>query len=157
MYRQRSIQPIRPRIIYDASDIQLAFRRFQQPEHMGKIVVQIPEDLSLLHHVPLAPPLNLDNEASYLLVGGFGGLGRAVISWMVQRGARNFVVISRKAGQFIKDREFITGVESLGCSIQPSPGSVERYEDLEKAISMAPSRIKGVIHLGMVLKVGCTT
>jgi hypothetical protein len=153
MYRQGNIQPIHPRIIYEASDIQLAFRRFQQPEHMGKIIVQLPEDLSLLHHIPLAPPLVLDSGASYLIVGGFGGLGRAAITWMIQRGARNFVVITRKAGQSNKDREFIKDIESLGCSIGASPGNVERYEDLKTAISMATSQIKGVIHLAMVLRV----
>ncbi|KAJ9488614.1 hypothetical protein VN97_g4706 [Penicillium thymicola] len=36
-----------------------------------------------------------DPNASYVLVGGFGGIGRSVARWMVTRGAKNFIFVAR--------------------------------------------------------------
>jgi hypothetical protein len=37
------------------------------------------------------------HDVSYLFVGGFGGIGRAVSTWMVEQGALYLVYLSRSA------------------------------------------------------------
>jgi hypothetical protein len=34
-------------------------------------------------------------DASYLLVGGLGGIGRAIASWMVENGAKYLILVNR--------------------------------------------------------------
>jgi len=34
-------------------------------------------------------------ESTYLIAGGFGGLGRAMAQWLVRRGARHLILLSR--------------------------------------------------------------
>ena len=39
--------------------------------------------------------LKFDPNASYLIAGGLGGLGRSIARWLVERGVRNLVLLSR--------------------------------------------------------------
>ncbi|KAJ8066765.1 hypothetical protein OCU04_004153 [Sclerotinia nivalis] len=98
-------------------------------------------------------PLHLDGEASYLLTGGLGGLGKPIATWLVEHGARSLIFISRSAGKKVEDQEFFRELESSGCSVSTVAGFVESMEDVQKAIGLAPRRIAGVIHLAMILRV----
>lgn len=49
----------------------------------------------LLQIQPEAEQLQFSADATYLLVGCLGGLGRSLTSWMMDRGARDFVLLSR--------------------------------------------------------------
>jgi len=44
----------------------------------------------------------LRSDASYLLVGDLGGIGRAVASWMVEKGARHLVFLHDLAKHLLK-------------------------------------------------------
>ncbi|MEN9868107.1 MAG: hypothetical protein RL748_3697, partial [Pseudomonadota bacterium] len=44
---------------------------------------------------PVGTLLPLNSDASYLVSGAFGGLGLVVCDWLVQRGARHLVLVSR--------------------------------------------------------------
>lgn len=57
-------------------------------------------------------------NASYLLVGGLGRLGRAVSILMIERGARHLVFSSRNAGVPESDKEIICEHEAAGCHVQ---------------------------------------
>jgi NAD(P)-dependent dehydrogenase (short-subunit alcohol dehydrogenase family) len=97
---------------------------------------------------------DFDNTASYLLVGGLGGLGRAIAVWMVEPGARHLVFLSPSAGARPIHNELIHELESMGCSVQLVRGSVSDLEDVKKAVAaaivMAP--LKGVYQMSMVLR-----
>lgn len=97
--------------------------------------------------------LALDPEASYLLTGGLGGLGKALALWMVERGARSLVFLSRSAGQSDGDQTFFEELKTLGCSVAAIPGKAQDMGDVKKATAMAENPIRGVIHLAMVLRV----
>ncbi|WP_448649265.1 KR domain-containing protein [Pseudomonas corrugata] len=53
-------------------------------------------------------PLALSPQATYLVVGGFGGLGREVLAWLVEKGACHLAVVGRKSldatGSSVLDR-----------------------------------------------------
>lgn len=125
----------------------------QKGQHIGKIVVAMPKDPQSLSVTAVKRELHLRPEASYLLVGGLGGLGKAVATWMVERGARNLIFLSRSAGESDADRTFFRELESQTCSVQAFCGSVDRLEDVKKAVENAAAPIAGVMHMPMVLKV----
>lgn len=98
--------------------------------------------------------VDFDNSASYLLVGGLGGLGRAIAIWMVERGARHLVFLSPSAGTRTPHAEIVHELESMGCSVQMIQGSVNDPDDTRKAFAaaIASAPVKGVFQLSMVLR-----
>ncbi|KAI8944142.1 hypothetical protein F4801DRAFT_600379 [Xylaria longipes] len=100
----------------------------------------------------IASSLSFDPEASYIVTGGLGGLGRAICSWMAERGARFITTISRSAGRSADDKSFITEMKSMGCVLTPIAGPIQDLEVVKSAISQSLKPVKGVIHLAMVLR-----
>jgi NADP-dependent 3-hydroxy acid dehydrogenase YdfG len=62
------------------------------------------------------PPerLSLDPDASYLLAGGLGGLGRSIAQWLTAHGARNLIFISRSGAATPSTSSFITSLQNSG-------------------------------------------
>ncbi|PYH85776.1 KR-domain-containing protein [Aspergillus uvarum CBS 121591] len=91
-------------------------------------------------------------ERSYLLVGGLGGLGRAVASWMVEHGARNLIFLSRTASHAADSDSYVRDLESQGCQVQLVAGSVCELVDVKKCVAQATTPIAGVLNISMVLR-----
>lgn len=145
------VKPIRPITTYEAANVADAFRYMQQGTHMGKIVIRMPSDPMDL--APTSqPPVSFSPDKSYLLVGGLGGVGRSVSSWMVQRGARYLVVLSRSAGESDADWAFIQGLEEQGCKVTCVAGSVANVADVKSAITRCPRPLAGILQMSAVLK-----
>jgi hypothetical protein len=87
LYERGIITPIDPLTVFDASKIEDAMRLMQKGSRMGKIVVKIPSTFDGMATPAVRPKFSLDPDASYILVGGLGGLGRAVAVWMAEAGA----------------------------------------------------------------------
>lgn len=153
LYRQGHVTPIRPLLTYGAQDATEAFRVLQNRDHIGKVILKMSRDDSILSDVRSASTLALDPGGSYLLAGGLGGLGKAIATWMVEHGARSLIFLSRSAGLNESDQAFFEELKSMGCVISAVAGMTQQMEDVIKAISSAPGPIKGVIQLAMVLRV----
>ncbi|OKP09596.1 Lovastatin diketide synthase LovF [Penicillium subrubescens] len=151
-YIAGSIRPITPVTYFPADRIQEAFRFMQKGSHIGKIVITMPEDSNSLSTLGRQENLALRPDASYLLVGGLGGLGRAVSTWLVENGANNLVYLSRSAGQSIQDRQFFLELQDQGCSVQAFSGDVSVLGDVERTIQGARFPVAGILQMSMVLK-----
>ncbi|KAL1883305.1 Type I Iterative PKS [Diaporthe australafricana] len=159
LHRLGLISPIRPMQVFDGAKIQEAFRFMQKGRHMGKLVVRMPGDASSLLPLTTAPGaaragLELRSDASYLLIGGLGGLGRAISTWMAERGAGNLVYLSRSAGKGAEDAALVEELAAMGCTAQLVEGSVTSLEDVRRAVKNARLPIAGVIQMSMVLRDG---
>ncbi len=152
-YRHKAIGPIKPLKVFDATRIIDAFKYMQNGQHIGKIVVTMPKSPQELNVTAVKQEFHLRPEMSYFLVGGMGGLGRAISTWMVERGARNLIFLSRSAGKSESDKKFFRELEVQGCSVQAFCGSVTRLEDVQNAVENAAAPLAGVLHMSMVLKV----
>jgi hypothetical protein len=80
------ITPVRPVKIFGAADVREAFRYMQKGQHIGRIGISIrnSSDNSELAFdtTNVAREVELNDASSYLLVGGLGGLGRAMeLGW----------------------------------------------------------------------------
>ena len=155
LFQEGRISPIHPVEVFDAISPYNAFKYMQPGQHIGRICVSLrssPEptnfDASILDR---QINLELSNQASYLLVGGLGGLGRAISTWMVEHGARSLIYLSRNAGSNPNDDLFIQELNSMGCDVQLSRGSVTNPDDVTKAIEKAALPLKGVLQMSMVL------
>ncbi|KAI4261103.1 MAG: hypothetical protein L6R42_003692, partial [Xanthoria sp. 1 TBL-2021] len=150
--RQGKIAPITPMKVFEAAQIVDAFKYMQKGQHIGKIVVTMPSSPKELSITPVKQELRLRPEASYLLVGGLGGLGRAITTWMVEHGARHLIFLYRSAGTSEQDEKFFHELNIQGCSVQACRGSVTDIHEVSSAIDNSAAPIAGVMHMSMVLK-----
>ncbi|KAL6890027.1 hypothetical protein GGI43DRAFT_425686 [Trichoderma evansii] len=156
-YRDGHIRAISIDKVFPSSKVQEAFQHMQQGSHIGKIVLEFREpttgelQLGQIQPASASSTTVLDSSASYLLVGGLGGLGRSVAVWMVQNGARHLTFLSRSAGTTDSDKLFVKEIQSMGCEVHLVRGSVTEAADVARAVAESPRTLKGIIQMTMVL------
>jgi NAD(P)-dependent dehydrogenase (short-subunit alcohol dehydrogenase family) len=98
----------------------------------------------------------LRHDATYLLIGGTGGLGRSIATWMVKNGAKNIVLLSRRGALEGKAQNQIDALNEAGANVVVRSCDVADRADVERLvytglIDMPP--VRGIIHGAMVLHV----
>lgn len=152
-YQQDHIKPISPMKTFSGSAISEPIRTMQKGDHIGKLVVSMPHDPAELPSETGYDGLCLRTDGAYLFVGGLGGLGRSITTWLVEKGARHLVFFSRSAGKLRDDDPFVQELQSLGCTVTRVSGDVTIYEDVARAIKATDKPIVGVLQASMVLQV----
>ena len=150
-YKKGNFKPITPITSFDAERVQDAFRFMQKGSHTGKFVIKFPKNTSL-PLTPTIPAPKFRDNASYLLAGGLGGLGKAIAGWMASHGAKHLLFLSRSAGKSEEDQVFLKELNLMGCSTQCFPCSVADHDAVKHAIELAPLPVAGVMQMAMVLR-----
>lgn len=138
---------------FSASTISEPIRTMQKGDHIGKLVVSMPQDHADLPSETGYDELSLRSDGAYLFVGGLGGLGRSITTWLAEKGARNLVFFSRSAGKLGDNDPFVQELQSLGCTVTRVSGDVTIYDDVARAIKAAGKPIVGILQASMVLQV----
>ena len=99
--------------------------------------------------------IHFRSDACYILVGGLGGLGRVISTWMVENGARNILFLSRSAKESPETTPFFEELRGRGCEVLTSAGSVTELSDVEAAVKQATRPVAGVMQMSAVMRV-CT-
>ncbi|KAJ5385785.1 polyketide synthase [Penicillium cosmopolitanum] len=153
-YNKGHISPL-PTKIFTAAQTQDAFRFMEKGLHIGRVGVAIKEAAeeadSAFQTTKRALAVSFPGSASYLMVGGLGGIGRAVSTWMVDHGACEIIYMSRSAGLTNKDDAFVHELQSMGCSVKLVSGDATKFEDVNKAIASATYPLKGIVQMSMVV------
>ncbi|RMZ82891.1 hypothetical protein DV737_g1950, partial [Chaetothyriales sp. CBS 132003] len=152
-YDKEHISPL-PMKIFPASQTQDAFRFMEKGQHIGRVGVamkQPGEEAEPLETVKRALKTSFNGSASYLMIGGLGGIGRAVSRWMVDHGAREIIYMSRSAGLTNKDDAFVQELRSMGCTAKLVAGDTTKLEDVERAIAAATLPLRGIVQMSMVI------
>ena len=119
---------------------------------MGKLRISLRQQAGSIKPVFAPKTVAFHGDASYLLVGGLGGLGYGLTRWMVEHNARHLIFLSRSAGDTDSDKMLFRELESQGCSVTAVKGSVCRISDVERAISSATAPLRGIFNIAMVLR-----
>lgn len=99
-------------------------------------------------------PVTFRRDASYLLTGGAGALGRAVATWMADQGARCLVL----AGRSDSSREVLALEQELaarGVRVVLERVDVARREEVQALLSRMAAQLpplRGVVHAAGVLE-----
>lgn len=64
------------------------------------------------------PGYSLPTDATYVIAGGLGGLGRGVARWMVHLGARNLILLSRKGAREQAAIDLVEELRALGAHVE---------------------------------------
>ncbi|KAF5023550.1 hypothetical protein F66182_4417 [Fusarium sp. NRRL 66182] len=155
-YENGLVTPIRPVHTFPAAQTADAFRFMQKGFHIGRVGVSVqhaPEGTEIPFETTRRNrPVEFSGSSSYLLVGGLGGLGRAISVWLVEHGAKELVYLSRSAGQGPADSILVAELESMGCHVKLVQGDVTKSQDVDKAVNAAALPLKGVVQMSMVLR-----
>lgn len=152
-YGKGMLGPIQQVTRYKSAEVVAAFRHLQHGSHIGKVVVSMTGAEGQIQAKPSARPVEFDPEAAYLLTGGLGGLGKSMSTWMIERGARCLVLLSRSAGVSEESRQAVRELESMGAEVHAVAGGAENLADVERAVRVCGNKpIRGVVHLAMVLR-----
>ncbi|UQC84889.1 beta-ketoacyl synthase domain-containing protein [Colletotrichum lupini] len=149
------LRPIDPATVFPVSCMETAFKTLQTTQGPGKLVV-VPhaEDVVMATPSKAAKAL-LKHDATYLLIGGTGGLGRSMSRWMVAHGARNLVLLSRSGSATGKVKELIDEAANDGAHITVRPCNVADKSSVEQLFNTGLKGlppVRGVIHGAMVLR-----
>jgi NADPH:quinone reductase-like Zn-dependent oxidoreductase len=143
--------------LYTLAQTESAFRYMLEEKSYGKVVVEMrPEDEVRVLPSSL-PSYYFEDQATYVIVGGLGGLGQQMVRWMVQRRARHFLLLSRSGPEGDEGAQDLLGeMAAKGVRILAPRCDVTDEEcvaaTIEKcAMTMPP--IKGCIQGAMVLRV----
>ncbi|WP_288255010.1 type I polyketide synthase [uncultured Hydrogenophaga sp.] len=101
--------------------------------------------------LPVAAPLAFQADASYLITGGFGGLGLRVARWMADNGARHIALMGRRPDT---NAAGLREIEALGATIHALQADVADEASLSAALAQlareAPP-LRGVMHAAAAL------
>jgi len=153
------IQPLSG-TFYQAKNISEAFQAAQEPSPINKIIIKIrdeethtetkPQPVSL----PVTPRVTCDPTKSYFICGGLGGLGLEFAHWLVQRGARNIILTSRRGVTTGYQADKIKHIQNnYKANVKVVAKTIKSLDDarqlLQQAQQMGP--IGGIFILSLVL------
>lgn len=155
LFRAGKFRSIYPVNVFSYGEVSKAFRALQSGKMLGKVVVKAnPDDI-----VPVVPPvrhrLALDPNATYLLTGGLGGIGRSLALMLESKGAKNLAFFSRSGGTSEKASSFLQELKTLGCVANGYACDITDRDQLVATLRKCSAEmppIKGVIQCAMVLR-----
>ncbi|KAL4905457.1 hypothetical protein BDW74DRAFT_185021 [Aspergillus multicolor] len=168
LIKQQGLASVHPVTIYPLQEAEAAFKFLQTGAQTGKVVLSArPDEQALV--APRArhsPPVRLRPDASYLIVGGVGGIGRSIAHWLVAHGARNLILLSRSAGaldspenrntesaRFVRElRESVRG----GCRVKPVSCDISLASEVVIALRACADAglppVRGIVQGAMLLR-----
>ncbi len=130
--------------VTEFTDAKEALRYMAQARHIGKIVIKQEHRSAGL--------LNPDPDATYLITGGWGGLGLLFAQALVERGARHLMLMGRKAPG-VEASEAIQKMRLRGVEVNTLTCDVADSSAVGYAIGAIPASqpLKGILHAAGVI------
>lgn len=155
LYCEQAIPAIKPQRIAHLAELDMAVSEFSDSFIQGKALISYEQSDKTIKVLPSRHVLRFRPEATYLLVGALGGLGRTLGSWMMERGAKHFAFLARSATDSRQAAILVDDMRNAGASVQVIRGDATIRADVDKALKSIPSEhpVRGVVHAAMVLRV----
>lgn len=164
--------------LHAISDVVQAFRNAQSGTSAGKVVLSVHPDsqvpvsdpvylhveanlgiLTMQQVVRQAPTARLHADGSYVVVGGFGGIGQSVCLWLAEHGARNIIVLSRSANASERASGLLDELTKLQCRVKAISCDIADEADVQRAVESCKADmppVRGLIQGAMALRVSIT-
>ena len=100
-------------------------------------------------------PWHFPADATYIIAGGLGGIGRSIARWMSARGAAHLILLGRNGASNTAAKELITDLERMGTKVLAPAcdiGNANNLKDLLAKADVFPP-IKGCVQAAMILEV----
>lgn len=156
LWEDKKIKGAYPLTTLGYSELEDGLRMLQSGKNIGKIVFA-PNEKDIVPVIPeVKTPYTFEANASYILAGGLGGLGRSLARWMVSRGARHLIFLSRSGKITQPVQDMVSELEGKECEIRIftcDVSDVSRLQSVVEECCQTLPPIRGCIQGSMVLKV----
>lgn len=131
-----------------------AFRFVARSQHVGKISVTWPtSDARSTEAAPTGPKHLAAAAGVHVVTGGLGALGLRVATWLVESGARDLCLLSRRAPDDAT-RATIGELEERGARVRVESVDVADFAALQRVFAGFDAPIAGVVHAAGTLDDG---
>jgi NADPH:quinone reductase-like Zn-dependent oxidoreductase/NAD(P)-dependent dehydrogenase (short-subunit alcohol dehydrogenase family)/acyl carrier protein len=152
---EQTFHPL-PHRVFPVSRIGEAFRHMAQARHVGKIVISMREQGAFI--APLDEEgITFCSDASYLITGGFGGLGLTLARWIIEHGGRNVVLMGRSGAASAEAKKAMQEFQTTGARVIAARADItdeKQLADVLAEIDRTMPPLRGVFHAAMVLDDG---
>lgn len=157
LFEDQTLHPL-PYQCFDANDVVDAFRFMQQAKQIGKIVVTYRNGINHVHEGKTrGEPLALSPTATYLVTGGLGGFGLKTAQWLVEKGARNLVLVSRSGPVAAEAVAALSAFRAAGVRVHAAACDVTDEKALAALFALISTEmppLRGVVHAAVVIDDG---
>ena len=152
----RDFSPV-PVTVFPGAQVSAAFRHMAQARHIGKIVL----DFTDVRGLTILPGDERERlfapDATYLVTGGFGGVGLELASWMASQGAKHLALVGRRGPATDEARAIVERLRADGVAVRVCEADVSEEADVNRLLAdvareMPP--LRGVFHAAAVLDDG---
>jgi acyl transferase domain-containing protein/acyl-CoA synthetase (AMP-forming)/AMP-acid ligase II/acyl carrier protein len=149
LFQQGTLKPL-PHNIFPVEDAANAFRYMARRKNIGKVVISFTSAEAKNRSARTMAP---QADGTYLITGGHGGLGLAVARWLVEKGARHLVLLSRSGASPAREGVAVD-LAAQDATVTTMQADISNESDLARALAdirntMPP--LRGVIHAAGVL------
>ncbi|KAK4200776.1 lovastatin diketide synthase LovF [Triangularia verruculosa] len=156
LFEQGVLRLPEPVKVFGAGQVEDAFRHLQSGKNAGKVVFDVAGgDGSSTGRV--AGSWQFDVNGTYVIAGGLGAMGRIIADWMVAKGARHLVLLSRSGATSPETFKFVEGLQNRGATVYSPSCDAADKESLRMILDHCKAHmplIKGCIQAAMVLRDG---
>lgn len=147
------VLPVPEHTAYPLSEAANAIRAVSAAEHTGKLVLTVPRSGRLPVVVPPKLTQVFRKDGSYIVTGGFGGLGLFLTATMASGGCGRIVLTSRSAPNAQVEKT-IARLRSTGTDIVVECGNIADPETAPRLVATATATglpLRGVLHAAAVV------
>ena len=101
--------------------------------------------------------MTLAADASYLVTGGLGGFGLKTAQWLVSKGARQLILLSRSGPASEEAQAAIATFEAQGVKVLAAACDITDYDALASVMARVQrelSPLRGIVHAATVIDDG---
>ncbi|KAI4263037.1 MAG: hypothetical protein L6R42_001796 [Xanthoria sp. 1 TBL-2021] len=152
---ESQLKPPQPLHLFEADQLDAAFRHFQQAGTVGKRVIELHPGATIVANVETKPTYSFSDNATYIVAGGLGGLGRSFARWMNSRGARNLILLSRSGVKNEAGRALVDELEKQGVRVatpQVDIGDLGSLTNILAQLAKVMPPVRGCIQATVALR-----
>ena len=158
LFSEGILHPL-PYIAFEADDVVNAFRYMQQSRQIGKIVVTYRNGINKIHFPKqeYLEPITLSAYNTYAITGGLSGFGLKTAEWLVDKGARNLVLISRSGASTEEAKIAIDKLEAQAVNVFIAHCDITNkwaISNLLTEITKKMPPLRGIVHSATVIEDG---
>ncbi|KAK8065060.1 polyketide synthase PksD [Apiospora hydei] len=131
------------------------FRHLQSGKSTGRIVISVSDTDTVRKRLAVPVSWQFDPEASYVIAGGTGGIGRAIAAWMADRGARHLILLSRNGDAAPAAAKAMAELRARGVNVTAPRCDVSSSESLASVLDQCRGTmpaVKGCVQSAMALQ-----
>ncbi|MFD0377738.1 SDR family NAD(P)-dependent oxidoreductase [Streptomyces sp. NPDC127112] len=134
------------------TDADLITQQVQEPQWPAVVALRgdrrwVPVEVPVPHEPATEPPVR--PNGTYLITGGFGGLGLAVARGLAETGLAPTLVLVGRSGLTDAAAEEVAGLEALGATVLAERGDVTDEESMRALVGRVEAsagQVHGVLH-----------